>query len=51
MTVIDICANIARQTGRSGRLSFDDVTLVVKVRGKIFALLATDQNPDTPSII
>jgi predicted DNA-binding protein (MmcQ/YjbR family) len=29
---------------------FDEVTLVVKVRGKIFALMGTDQDPDTPSI-
>lgn len=29
---------------------FDDVTLVVKVRGKIFALMATDQSPNTPSV-
>lgn len=51
MTVLDDLREYCNSMpGATEDFPFDDVTLVVKVRGKIFALMATDQDPDTPSI-
>lgn len=43
----DYCGSLP---GATEDFPFDDVTLVFKVRGKIFALMATDEHPDRPSI-
>ena len=51
MTVLDDLREFCNsKPGAVEDFPFDDVTLVVKVRGKIFALMATDQDPNTPSI-
>jgi predicted DNA-binding protein (MmcQ/YjbR family) len=51
MTVLnDLREYCASKPGAVEDFPFDEVTLVVKVRGKIFALMGTDQDPDTPSI-
>lgn len=51
MTVLDdLREYCASKPGAVEDFPFDEVTLVVKVRSKIFALMGTDQNPDTPSI-
>lgn len=51
MTVLDdLREYCSSKPGAVEDFPFDEVTLVVKVRGKIFALMATDQNPDTPNI-
>jgi predicted DNA-binding protein (MmcQ/YjbR family) len=51
MTVLDHLREYCNsKPGAVEDFPFDEVTLVVKVRGKIFALMATDQDADTPSI-
>ena len=51
MTVLeDLREYCNSKPGATEDFPFDEVTLVIKVRGKMFALMATDQDPDTPSI-
>lgn len=51
MTVLDDLRDYcSSKPGAIEDFPFDAVTLVIKVRGKIFALMATDQSPDSPSI-
>lgn len=51
MTVLDDLREYCNsKPGAMEDFPFDDVTLVIKVRGKIFALMAIDQEADTPRI-
>ena len=51
MTVMDdLRAYCNSKPGAVEGFPFDEVTLVVKVCGKMFALMGTDQDPDVPSI-
>lgn len=51
MTVLDDLREYCNaQRGAEETFPFDEVTLVFKVRGKMFALLDITQNPHEPSI-
>lgn len=51
MTVLDDLRDYCNSMpGAAEDFPFDDTTLVFKVRGKIFALMALDQNHDAPNI-
>ncbi|MBK8134596.1 MAG: MmcQ/YjbR family DNA-binding protein [Chloroflexi bacterium] len=51
MTVLDdLRAYCNGLNGASEGFPFDETTLVFKVRGKMFALLALDQDADAPAI-
>lgn len=51
MTMLDVLRAYCKgKKGAAEDFPFDATTLVVKVWGKIFALMATDQDPERPEI-